>query len=410
MMRRSGRLAAGMAAIVGMCAWPRPAAGAVNVPSGNVAPPAMDTAPTVEKPVMFGANDLLSVLQQRYVDLFDKSRSAIVRVNVVPAVSSDATPQVIVWTGFFVSRHGDILTANANKLQNKAVVYITDGDGTVYRADVIGTDPVTNLALLHVPVTPKNFTVLDLADNPETPPIGSLLLAITSKQGQSPGPSAGMVQGYNVNFAEVELPTLHLRVNIPDDSGETGAPVLDLQGRLVGIMVWGLPESRSSLVLPTRAAQRVRDDLQTHGKVAYGQLGFVIEQKNDPETGVKVVIKSVTYDSHSPALAAGLKVGDVLQSVGTIPIKSDRDLRQAWFYSRPGQDLPVVVQRSDTTVQLTLHIGEMVMPPTVTMVDDKTKPAAAPDASTPDQPASPPANSAPDYGQPLPVIKPPNAK
>ncbi len=406
MMRPSGRVAAGMAVLSLIYAWFVPVVGAVSMPPVNVAPSPADTAPTPEKPVLFGPNDLLSVLQQRYVGLYDKYRTAIVRVNVVPAVSGDAQPQVIVWTGFFVSRNGDILTANADKLQNKAVVYITDGDGTVYRADVVGLDPVTNLALLHVPTAPKNFTVLDLADNPEPPPVGSLLLAITSKQGQTPGPSTGMVQGYNVNFAEVDLPTLHLRANIPDDTGETGAPVLDLQGRLVGIMVWGLPESRSCLVLPSRAAQRVRNDLQTNGKVAYGQLGFVIEQKSEPETGIRVLIKSVTYDSRSPALAAGIKVGDVLKSVGGVAINSDRDLRQAWFFSRPGEALPVVVQRGDTVVNLTLTVGEMVLPPAPPSVDDKAKPAPPPDASTPDQPLRPSPSPEPDYAPPPPVIIP----
>lgn len=403
MTRLSGRLAAGMAAIMVGGLWGTPVNAAINSPPVSVPSPATDTAPTAEKPVLYGADDLLSLLQQRYVGLFDKFHTAVVRVNVVPAVSPDTPPQVIVWTGFFISRNGDILTTNADKLQNKAVVYITDGDGIVYRADVLGTDLVTNLALLHVQVAPKKFTVLDLAENSESPPIGSLLLAITSKQGQTPGPSAGMVQQYNVNFADVHLPTLHLRVNIPDDSGETGAPVLDLQGRLVGIMVWGLPESRSSLVLPARAALRVRDDLLTHGKVAYGQLGFEIEQKSDPQTGVVVVIKSVTYDSHSPALAAGLKVGDVLKSVGTTPINSDLDLRQAWFFSRPGQDLPIVVQRGDVTLPLTLHVGEMPVPPPPKTADDKT-PSSSPPAATNTSPLA--SSPEPDYGQPPPVIIP----
>lgn len=397
MTRLAGRQAAARAALFAVCAcWGQTAALAAAAPPAE--PP--DTAPTVEKPALTTADDLLQVLQQRYLTLFDKNHSAVVRVNIVPSSPASDTPQIIVLTGFFISRNGDILTTHAKDLQNNALVYV-DFEGVRYRADVVGTDPVTSLALLHLSPTPKNFAVLDLADSPQPPPIGTMLMAITSKQGQTPGPSTGMVQGYNVNFADVRLPTLHLRVNIPDEGAEGGSPVLDLQGRLVGIMLGGLPDSHWSFVLPTHAAQRVRDDLQTHGKVVYGQFGFEIKQESDQQTGVSVVISSVDYDPHSPALAAGLKVGDVLKSIGNTTINSDMDLRQAWFFSRPGEDLPVTVLRDGQPLNMTLHTGEMQVAPSPTQAAEP-KPAPALPAASDTVPSAP----EPQLGAPLPVVPP----
>jgi len=297
--------------------------------------------------------DLLDLLQSRYVTLAEKGSSAVVRVNAAVRVNpGDAAPTPYVWTGFFIGRNGDIITNNASHLQNAMRVWV-DYNGVIYPADVVGTDPVTDIGLLHLATLPKKFAVLDLNEVSELPPVGTLLLAVTSKLGQSPGPSPGMIEGYNSNVGEYPLPTLHLRVNIPDDGGEGGSPVLDLHGRLIGMMIASLRDSRSSLVLPARAVMRVRDELLTGGHVRYGQFGFDVDPNNAP----RLVIKSVDYGG--PALAAGLKAGDELRSVGGVTLQSNDDLRQAWFFSHPGQDLALVVQRDNAAVQLILHVGEM---------------------------------------------------
>jgi len=203
------------------------------------------------------------------------------------------------------------------------------------------------------------------------------LFAVTSKEGQLPGPSVGLLQGYNVNFGDVQLATLHLRTNIPDDGGEGGSPVLDLQGRLVGIMIWSLKDSRSSLVLPARAALRVRDDLLARGNVAYGRLGFASEQKSDAEAGVRVLVTGVDYGG--PALDAGLKAGDVVRSLGGIAVNNEDDLRQAKFFLRPGQDVALGVRRGSDDLALTLHVGEVLPDPAPVLPSAATlaKPANA---------------------------------
>ncbi len=403
----AGRLAAGRAAIFAVCAMYGQAVAAIPAVSASSATAPDNTAPTIEQPVkpQLDADDLVTALQNRYISLFEKYHNAVVRINVVtPGESPESGARVIIWTGFFIDRNGDILTTHADKLQNSTVVYIVDGDGAQYGADVVASDPVTNVALLHANNVPKNFTYLDRGADTELPPIGSMMLAITSKQGQSPGPSAGMVQGYNVNFADVHLPTLHLRVNIPDDGGEGGAPVLDLQGKLAGMMIASLPDSRSCLVLPARAALRVSEDLKASGKVAYGLFGFDSGAKVGADNHIDVVITNVYYDG--PARAAGLQVGDVLKSIGDTPINSDMDLRQVSFFSRPGQDLPVVVQRGLDTMHLTLHVGERQLAATPTATDTTAKPAVP--QETPPAPVPPTTDPLPTQamGNPPPVIAP----
>ncbi len=349
-MSPARRLVAGMAALywMGLVCTSVALAGTDTAVGSAIANPASD--------------DLLDLLQSRYLALAEKGRSAVVRVNAAVRVNAgDAAPTPYVWSGFFIDRNGDIITNNASHLQNAMRVWV-DYNGIIYPADVVGCDPVTDIGLLHLKTPPKDFTAFDLTKSSELPPLGTMLLAVTSKLGQPPGPSPGIVQGYNVNVGEIILPTLHLRVTIPDDGGEGGSPVLDLHGQLIGMMVASLRDSRSSLVLPSRAILRIRDELLANDHhVRYGLFGFDVNPETSMESAPRLIIKSVDYGG--PALAAGLKAGDVLRSVGGIPLQSNDDLRQAWFFSHPGEDLALVVLRDDAEVQLTLRVGEMPVAP-----------------------------------------------
>ena len=417
-MSPARRLAASIAAIYWtgiVCVYAEPTAS--SAAAQPAAPPAdasaaMILAATAEASVPSAAtsasapagDDILDLLQNRYLAVAEKGRSAVVRVNAaVRGNTADAAPTPYVWTGFFIGRNGDIITNNASHLQNAMRVWV-DYNGVIYSADVVGTDPVTDIGLLHLATLPKDFGVLDLTEVPELPPIGTMLLAVTSKLGQSPGPSPGMVEGYNANIGEYALPTLHLRVNIPDDGGEGGSPVLDLHGRLIGMMIASLRDIRSSLVLPARAVLRVRDELLTGGHVRYGQFGFDVEAKASSENAPRLIIKSVDYGG--PALAAGLKAGDELRSVGGVLLQSNDDLRQAWFFSHPGQDLVLVVQRDNADVQLILHVGEMPLATAVAnsvAVDPTNDPSTTPEAGNPDLPTGSGANT--DANQLVPPVE-----
>jgi S1-C subfamily serine protease len=293
-------------------------------------------------------------LQQRYIELFNQTRPAVVKIKIL---ASDGITYLS--TGFFVSKEGYIVTANAHLL-SEAVRVVFEHDGVPYIADVVGVDLVTNVALLHAPKLPADFGVLDLPGDAELPPIGTMLLAVTCKHGDDAGPSPGILQGYDVKHDEQSLHALFLRTNIPDDGAESGSPVFDLEGRLVGLMVVTLPEMRSiSLLLPTRALLRVREDLLNHGHVLYGHFGFSGTQIVTAEAGSQVLVDDVEYGG--PAATAGLKVGDLLLAMDGVPIHADADLIQATFFAHPGEYVTMKVRREGNELSLPLLVGEMKM-------------------------------------------------
>jgi S1-C subfamily serine protease len=334
-------------------------------------PPASESPPPEDN----SALALAQALSKRYADLFAKYRSAVVRVTV-PG-KEDGRDVVKFWTGFFINRDGYVLTTNANHLQDLVRVTVEIGD-LQYYAEVKALDPVTNLALLHVVSPPKDFTTVDLSHGAALPPLGTLVMAVTCKQLEQPGPSAGMVQGYNSSYESYALPAVYLRVTIQDDGGEIGSPVFDLEGRFQGIMVLSLPVLHSSLVLPNRAVSRVTGALLESGKVVYGRMGIVANPIRDGDAGMRLKISEVDVDG--PARNAGLKQDDILLSIDGEQIHNHDDMRQAAFFAKPGQTVTVRVRRADKEMDLPLVVAEL--------------PVATPPPNQPGVPAPLPANPA----------------
>lgn len=300
------------------------------------------------------ASDTLA-LQKRVVELFKEHRGAIVRVKA--AYDSNAptdTAQVIIGTGFFISREGHVLT-NASVVLNPDRVWVVH-EGVDYAAETIGVDPGTNMALLKLVTLPKRFNFLPLTDEPELPEAGTFLLRIGAPLELSPSPSFGMVSGVESRFGQHFFPCAHIRTTIPAGPGDGGAPYLDMNGRLVGIQVGSLTDINSTYLIPARAALRIRDDLLFSGKVTYGWIGFEVMEESSSATGAtKIILRLVMPDT--PAEQAGIMPGDELLSVGGYQIRRVEDLRNAMFYARVGEYIGIRVRRDGEEQELTVRLA-----------------------------------------------------
>lgn len=215
-------------------------------------------------------------LQNRLIEIYNENDSAVVRINAFYERQDEGSEEkkqgIRVATGFFVSRLGHILTTRSVVFD--ATQIWVEHDRVAYPAMLLGEDRRSNVALLKADLLPENFNFMRLDNTTELPPVGTMLVGISLPLEFDPTPSLGMVTGYESSVYQRAFQTTHLRTNIFFGLGEGGAPILDLNGRLVGMNVMTLLDIPSSYVLPARALFRIRDDLMFAGEVIYSWFGI----------------------------------------------------------------------------------------------------------------------------------------
>jgi serine protease Do len=256
-------------------------------------------------------------------------------------------------TGFFVSSDGQIIT-NASIVDNAKRLWY-EVDGMPYLAELKGIDAPTNIAILQAKTMPATIPTVNLADNVTLPQTGSLLVRLSLPMDFPATPSVGIMQGADTQFGLRAFPTRYLRVQMNTGPGEAGAPVFDLQGRFVGITVAVLPELEATYVLPARALSWVRETMKPEGRV-YSYFGFNVDEDHSLSDGTRLVVKNI--DEKGPAAKADLRVGDVVTEAAHRGAFSISDLRDAAFYTKPGEYLDMKVRRDNRTIAVAVQAVE----------------------------------------------------
>ena len=294
-------------------------------------------------------------LQNRVIEIFKENRNAIVRVKAAnQRETEDGEPQtyLVIGTGFFISREGHVITS-AKTIFNSERVWVEHND-IPYAAEIIGSDTVTNLSILKLINLPANFNFLHLTDSVDLPEIGTMVVRMSAPFEFEPTPHLGLITGRESHFAQRIFRCTYLRTNIPAGPGEDGSALLDLNGRLIGVMVASLPDVQGSYAIPARAALRIRDDLLFSGEVTYGWVGFEVAVQKTLAEGSRIVIREVFSDS--PADKAGLLPDDVLRRIADHEIRTVNDLRNAIFYTRIGQYVGITVDRDGQEVGFNIRM------------------------------------------------------
>ena len=294
-------------------------------------------------------------LQQRIIEVFEQNRDAVVQVRAAYAqtgVADDDKKAVMlrVGTGFFISREGHVLVS-ASRAAGADRVWIKHL-GKSYATEAVGHDRLTNISLLRTLEPPEEFSIIAIDTGVERPRAGAIAVAIACPLDFGPTPSMGIFAGVDKKIGERFFPTEYIRTSISVDAGQGGCPILDINGRFMGMSVASIPDLDGSYFLPADALARVRDDLMFSGKVIHSWLGFEVTVSLTDDNHDEVILSKVIEDA--PAALAGLAVGDKLLSIAGRPIREVSDVPSAVFFTRANQFTTIEVERDGQVIEFSV--------------------------------------------------------
>ena len=273
--------------------------------------------------------------------VFSTCKRAVVRVSATDQHGLHAG------TGFFVDPHGTIFTDYS--VGGNSWDFSVEFDDKKYPAKCLLADARSGVAILKIEAdTP--FLPIGRSDALE--PADTVAL-IGYFRDLPVSYTIGPVAGFDQRALGGWLLPAHIRAGMVVLPGQQGAPLVNLRGEVVGIVVGQIGDA-ACCALPVRAAEKIRRDYVRFGEARPGYLGVTITPSPDlvNDEGIETSVAEMAPDS--PAARSGLRAGDVLLKVNDEPVQRPSDVLDIGFYLTGGDEVPVTVKRGGET--LTVHV------------------------------------------------------
>jgi serine protease Do len=269
-------------------------------------------------------------------------------------------------SGVIISSDGYVLTNN-HVVQNARTIQVKLTDNRTFSGKVIGTDPATDVAL--VKIQADNLQPITFADSDQAE-VGDVVLAVGDPFGIGQTVTEGIISAKNRQGLSDDgnSDEAFIQTDAAINPGNSGGPLVDTNGRLVGMNTAILSRSGGNqgigFAVPSNLARWVADSLIKNGKVERGMLGVTIQQLS-PELAKAMNIQrtsgAVVADvtPNSPADKAGIKSGDVVVEFDNKPIEDYNTLKLMVAESAPGKSVPIQVDRNGQTLNLNVTLEEL---------------------------------------------------
>ncbi|MDO8262741.1 MAG: DegQ family serine endoprotease [Gallionella sp.] len=265
-------------------------------------------------------------------------------------------------SGFIVSADGYVLT-NAHVVEDAEEVTVKLTDQREFKARVIGADRRSDIALLKI--SAKDLPVVNIGDSSKLE-VGEWVVAIGSPFGLTNSVSQGIVSAKGRSLPGEDIVPF-IQTDVPVNPGNSGGPLFNMNGEVVGINSQIYSRSGGymglSFAIPIDLAMKVKDELLKHGKVRRGRLGMTV-QSVEPEHAKSfeltkaggALITSVEKDG--PAYRAGLEIGDIILKFDGKELAGADDLVRAVAEAVPGSSAKLQVWRNGAAREMTVRLGE----------------------------------------------------
>ncbi len=265
-------------------------------------------------------------------------------------------------SGVIVSPDGYVLTNN-HVIERGTRLRVGLLDGREFTARVVGADPSSDLAVLKLQ-TSERLPYVPVGRSDDLM-IGETVIAIGNPFGLSHTVTTGVVSAVHRNFkADDQTLFDFIQTDASINPGNSGGPLLDIDGRLIGINTAILGERSAGIgfAIPIDRARRIADDLIAHGEVREGYLGVSVADLPAAEgsrVGSNGGVGVTAVDGGSPAERAGVRKGDRIDGVQGQPVGSAEEFRFRVRELGPGAVARLDLSRGGKAFQLQISAVEL---------------------------------------------------
>jgi Do/DeqQ family serine protease len=264
----------------------------------------------------------------------------------------------------FDAKAGYIVT-NAHVVENASEITVTLQDGRDLKAEVVGSDEPSDVAVLKVK-SDSTLVQIGLGDSAKVE-VGDFVLAIGNPFGLQHTVTSGIISGLSRSGINPDGYEDFIQTDASINPGNSGGALVNLRGELIGINTAILSRSGGNIgigfAIPVNMAHSVMDQLIKFGSVKRGQLGvsmYTVTPDIAHSLGLANAMGALVSQvvEGSPAEKAGIHTGDVITSVNGTPVKSNSELRNSIGLMRVGDKVEIGLLRDGKPLKVTAIIAD----------------------------------------------------
>jgi Do/DeqQ family serine protease len=273
----------------------------------------------------------------------------------------------------FDAKNGYIVT-NAHVVENANEITVTLQDGRDLKAEILGSDAPSDVAVLKV--KPDGLSQITLGDSAKAE-VGDFVVAIGNPFGLQHTVTSGIISGLSRSGINPDGYEDFIQTDASINPGNSGGALVNLRGELIGINTAILSRSGGNIgigfAIPVNMAHSVMDQLIKYGSVKRGQLGvsmYTVTPDIAHSLGLASAVGALVSQvvEGSPADKAGIRTGDVITSVNGQPVKSNSELRNSIGLLRVGDKVDIGMVRDGKPLHVTAVIADTTAEPSATPV------------------------------------------